>query len=45
MKPTTADEYVATLEDWSADVVTRLRDLITDAVPEARERLKWAQPV
>ena len=45
MKPTNVDEYVATLEGWQVDVVNQLRGLILEAVPEAQERLKWAQPV
>jgi hypothetical protein len=45
MKPTNVVEYVATLEDWRADVVNQLRGLILEAVPEAQERFKWSQPV
>ena len=44
-KPTNVDEYVATLEGWKINVINQLRDMILDAVPEAQERLKWAQPV
>jgi hypothetical protein len=45
MKPTTVDEYVKSLDDWQAEIVTTLRGQIKKAVPEAREAFKWSQPV
>ncbi|MGD2105352.1 MAG: DUF1801 domain-containing protein [Anaerolineae bacterium] len=44
-KAKTVDGYIAGLGDWRADVVSRLRDLITEAAPNASESIKWAQPV
>jgi hypothetical protein len=41
----TVDEYVDSLEGWQREVVSRLRDLIREAAPEATEAIKWAQPV
>jgi hypothetical protein len=41
----TVDEYVDSLEGWRREVVSRLRDLIREAAPEATEAIKWAQPV
>jgi hypothetical protein len=38
-------EYAAGLGDWRADVVLALRDLVRQAAPEAKESIKWAQPV
>ncbi len=41
----TVDAYIDSLDGWQAVAVTRLRDLIRDAVPEAEEAIKWGQPV
>ncbi|HLC03693.1 MAG TPA: DUF1801 domain-containing protein [Anaerolineales bacterium] len=45
MKPKTVDEYVKSLDDSQAEIVTALRQQVMKAVPEAREAFKWAQPV
>jgi hypothetical protein len=45
MKPSTVDEYIAGLDEWQSEIVTALRRLVLEAVPEARERFKWSQPV
>jgi hypothetical protein len=45
MKATTVDEYVASLEEWQAEVVSALRTLIRQAAPQVQESIKWAQPV
>ena len=45
MKPTTVGECIAGLEDWQAEAVATLRQLVLEAVPKATERFKWAQPV
>lgn len=41
----TVDEYIESLEDWKGDVVARVRKIVLEAAPEARESIKWAQPV
>lgn len=38
------DEYIRGLEDWQADLVTRLRGIIKDAVPGVNESMKWGRP-
>lgn len=42
---TTPDEYVDCLEDWQKTCIERLRGLVTAAVPEFEERLKWGHLV
>jgi len=39
------DEYIATLDGWKAEVVSRVRVIIREAAPDAQEKYKWAQPV
>ena len=39
------DEYIAGLEGWKADVVTCVRRILQGHAPEAKETIKWAQPV
>jgi hypothetical protein len=39
------DEFIAELDDWQADIVTNLRELVVEAAPEAEEAFKWSQPV
>ncbi|MGD2252891.1 MAG: DUF1801 domain-containing protein [Anaerolineales bacterium] len=41
----TVDGYIDGLQDWRAEVVSNVRQLILEAAPEAAEALKWAQPV
>jgi hypothetical protein len=41
----TVDGYINGLEDWQAEVVSMLRQLILDAAPDAAESIKWSQPV
>ncbi|HBL28190.1 MAG TPA: DUF1801 domain-containing protein [Acidobacteria bacterium] len=41
----TVDGYVEGLDGWQKDVVGRLRRLVLEAVPQAKESIKWAQPV
>ena len=41
----TVDGYIAGLEGWQAEVVSRVRDIVREAAPEAKESIKWAQPV
>jgi hypothetical protein len=45
MKPKTVDEYVKSLDDWQAEIVTTLRQQVKKSVPDAVEAFKWAQPV
>ena len=39
------DAYIATLDEPQSTVVRALRELVRDAVPDAVEVVKWAQPV
>jgi len=41
----TVDGYVAGLGDWRGGVVQAVRGVIRATAPEARESIKWAQPV
>jgi hypothetical protein len=45
MADRTVDAYVAALDPARAAIATRLRDIVRKAAPEARESIKWAQPV
>ena len=45
MAEKTVDEYIATLDGWKAEVVSRVRVIIKEAAPEAQEKYRWAQPV
>jgi hypothetical protein len=44
-KARTVDEYAAGVGGWRSEVVLALRDLVREAAPEAKESIKWAQPV
>jgi hypothetical protein len=39
------DSYITELEGWKGEVVSRVRQIILNAAPEANESIKWAQPV
>lgn len=39
------DEYIAGLSGWKRELVTDLRTLVHDAVPDVREEWKWSTPV
>jgi hypothetical protein len=41
----TVDGYIAGLADWRGEIVSAVREVIRNAAPEARESIKWAQPV
>lgn len=41
----TVDDYIASLEGWKAETVSGVRKIILEAVPDAKESIKWAQPV
>ena len=38
-------EYIASLDGWKADVVTKAQQIVLDAAPQATEAIKWSQPV
>ena len=37
--------YIAQLNDNQGEIVSKVRTIILEAVPEATESIKWAQPV
>jgi hypothetical protein len=39
------DEYIESLGGWKTDVAGRIREIVTNVAPEAKESIKWAQPV
>jgi hypothetical protein len=41
----TVDDYVASLPADQAEIARHIRDLIKRVAPDARESIKWAQPV
>ncbi len=41
----TVDRYIESLPPWQAEIANKLRAIILEAVPEAKEVIKWAQPV
>ena len=45
MATKTVDEYIARLDGWQAEVGSRLRSIVLGAAPEAKESIKWSQPV
>jgi hypothetical protein len=45
MAARTVDEYIDGLTDWRGAAVAAVREVIRGAAPEARESIKWAQPV
>jgi len=45
MAEKSVDGYIAGLEDWQAEIVTRVRIIVRQAAPAAKESYKWAQPV
>jgi uncharacterized protein YdhG (YjbR/CyaY superfamily) len=44
MKPTTADEYVATFPTEIQHALKRLREAIYDTIPQATEKIRYAMP-
>jgi len=38
------DKRIAELEDWRGETLSRMRELITQAVPEVVEEWKWRKP-
>ncbi len=45
MAEKTVDNYIAGLDEWQAETVSAVREIILKAAPDARESIKWAQPV
>jgi hypothetical protein len=41
----TVDNYISQLADWQAAIVSEIRQIILEAAPQAKESIKWAQPV
>jgi hypothetical protein len=41
----TVDEYIRGLDGWKAEVAAQIRSIIREAAPDAKESIKWAQPV
>jgi hypothetical protein len=41
----TVEAYIAGLSGWQQDAVALLRAIIKEAAPQAKESIKWAQPV
>lgn len=41
----TVDGYIQGLDGWQREVVTKIRELVREAAPQAEEAFKWAQPV
>jgi hypothetical protein len=39
------DEYIDLQEQWAADILKELREVMKENAPEAKESIKWAQPV
>lgn len=39
------DEKIASLGDWRGALLTRIRRLIKDAVPDVTEEVKWRKPI
>ena len=44
MKPTTSEEYLATLSDDQRTTVERMRATVRDAVPSAQEAFSYGMP-
>ena len=45
MAEKTVDGYIAGLENWKGEIVSMVRQIILKAAPDAKESIKWAQPV
>ncbi len=45
MAAKSVDEYIAGLGGWKTDVAARIQAIVTNVAPEAKESIKWAQPV
>jgi len=45
MADATVDGYIDGLESWQAEIVSQVRGIVLQAAPQAKESIKWAQPV
>jgi hypothetical protein len=45
MAEKTVDGFIAGLEDWKAEVASKVRQIVLEAAPDSAESIKWAQPV
>lgn len=45
MAEKTVDAYVEGLDGWQREAAAQLRSIIKQTAPDARESIKWAQPV
>ena len=45
MSEKSVDDYITGLDDWKGEVVSEVRSIIRNNAPEAKESIKWAQPV
>jgi hypothetical protein len=45
MTERTVDAYIAQLGGLQAEIVSSVRQIVLEAAPEAKETIKWAQPV
>jgi len=43
MAEKTVENYITQLEDWQAEIVSQVRQIILEAAPGANESIKWAQ--
>ena len=41
----TVDGYIVGLEGWQAEIASGVRRIVVEVAPEAKESMKWAQPV
>jgi hypothetical protein len=45
MSAKNVDDYIAGLGGWKTEVAGLVQAIVTTAAPEAKESIKWAQPV
>jgi len=45
MAEKTVEGYITSLEPWQAEIVSHIAVLVRAAAPQAKESIKWAQPV
>jgi hypothetical protein len=44
-KPKSIDEYIAGLDGWQSEAVSRVRDIVDASAPDSASAIKWSQPV
>jgi len=45
MAEKSVEGYIASLEPWQAEIARKVRTIVRESAPQARESFKWAQPV